>query len=734
MPAFLSVVDSARSQEGIAPKAEDGRTLNLDFETGTLEDWTVEGDAFDGQPIEGDAVRKRRPDMWSRHQGNFWIGTYERSLDAPQGTLTSVAFKVTHPYASFLFGAGAQPETRVEVVRESDGKVLYRTKGSEREDLRFVVVDLRKELGKQIFIRLVDGHSGGWGHLNFDAFRFLDVPSGTRIDVAARAKEEEAKREATYARQRLQNEATGRFVPIQRRSAQEELDSAKEHCLAWRSAGQAVIQKLVEKLKSEHPTGERIAQVYESEGRVVDAERLTQDYVWLKQAVEATQVMPVERVRVAYSDWMREALRGGEQRRAEAIEAEAKDFLSSVGRPVTDFKLSWRDLPSYDLSVAIAMTVGPLGGVGRHPELAMIDRWLDERICWGLGLDESAPSRESWSRLAEVRILEQRTHAEHAGLSGRAAAVMASARQQAAIAAKAAAVKDAERAQAAAAAMNQRIASFMLMFSGSGSAIETGPDGRPYIDYDRQSEMDADFDAGFAGFADSFRPRSGTSGASAAKYEANAALRALSEEYKSLETAYRALKTRYGEVTQSAELLDRNCSVKLSATGVVPRDDDRIAFRLDRDRISAMNRSDAPIADVAIYCAVTDDARSEEVVRCGGWNGTLQPGQEVRLIRNKGLDERVVFVDAFCDDFHASAKLTKLSPASHPGDTWRVEASRQVLRTWKSDVGTEIRASLVSVRTLDDGTSAVELLREDGSTVVVPLWRLSNTDRIFVQD
>src|SRR5438105_11497641 len=91
---------------GVLPVGADGRPLNLDFETGTLKDWTAEGDAFAGQPVKGDTVSPRRNDMRSRHQGNYWIGTYERQGDKPQGTLTSAAFKVTHPWASFLVGGG----------------------------------------------------------------------------------------------------------------------------------------------------------------------------------------------------------------------------------------------------------------------------------------------------------------------------------------------------------------------------------------------------------------------------------------------------------------------------------------------------------------------------------------------------------------------------------------------------------------------------------------------------
>src|SRR5262245_32565179 len=89
------------ADEGVRPLGGDGKPLNLDFETGTLKDWTAEGDAFVGQPVKGDTVHPRRGDMHSRHQGQYWIGGYELKGDKPQGTLTSVPFRVTHPWASF---------------------------------------------------------------------------------------------------------------------------------------------------------------------------------------------------------------------------------------------------------------------------------------------------------------------------------------------------------------------------------------------------------------------------------------------------------------------------------------------------------------------------------------------------------------------------------------------------------------------------------------------------------
>src|SRR5437879_3945712 len=97
--------------KGVLPRGADDKPLNLDFETGDLRDWTAEGDAFAGQPIKGDTVVKRRNDMNSEHQGNYWIGGYEREGDKPQGTLTSAPFKVTHPWAAFLVGGGPHEPT-----------------------------------------------------------------------------------------------------------------------------------------------------------------------------------------------------------------------------------------------------------------------------------------------------------------------------------------------------------------------------------------------------------------------------------------------------------------------------------------------------------------------------------------------------------------------------------------------------------------------------------------------
>ena len=158
---------------GVFPKGDDGKPLNLGFEDGTLKDWTATGTAFRGQPIDGNPIATRRPGQASQKVGQYFIGGYELSQDTPLGELVSVPFAVTAPYASFLIGGGASPSTRAEIVlANTAGNAIHVATGANCEDMKRVVLELKAYAGKRIQVRLVDESPGGWGHVNFDDFRF----------------------------------------------------------------------------------------------------------------------------------------------------------------------------------------------------------------------------------------------------------------------------------------------------------------------------------------------------------------------------------------------------------------------------------------------------------------------------------------------------------------------------------------------------------------------------------
>jgi uncharacterized cupredoxin-like copper-binding protein len=179
MEGRLEVADKARPQaEGVIPEVN-GVPLNLDFERGTIDNWKSTGDAF--QLVKGDLSKEQSSQTRRGYSGAYWVSSGIAG-SARQGTLSSVPFKVTQPYASFLVSGGAFTSTRVELVLADTNSVIYSISGADHPRLRPAVVDLRSYQGRDIFVRLVDEETGAstavylkehpWAHINFDNFRF----------------------------------------------------------------------------------------------------------------------------------------------------------------------------------------------------------------------------------------------------------------------------------------------------------------------------------------------------------------------------------------------------------------------------------------------------------------------------------------------------------------------------------------------------------------------------------
>jgi hypothetical protein len=160
---------------GVVPLMN-GHPLNLDFESGTLDNWTATGDAF--ALVKEDTQRQAQRGAVA---GAYWVSSGVNG-NARKGTLSSAPFRVTYPYASFLVSGGAFASTRVELVLAADNTVIDTISGADQAVFRPAVVDLQQYAGQDIFIRLVDEESGAptaaylrespWAHINFDDFRF----------------------------------------------------------------------------------------------------------------------------------------------------------------------------------------------------------------------------------------------------------------------------------------------------------------------------------------------------------------------------------------------------------------------------------------------------------------------------------------------------------------------------------------------------------------------------------
>ena len=156
-----------------------GPCVLFDFENG-LSGWNITGTAFNNQPTYGDNPHARRSMWYSLHKGNWWIGTYEsrpspshpaggRQGDGPQGTLTSPSFVITRNAFKFLIG-GSCHENQIRAELLVEGTVVLQATGRCLEMMYEETWNVTSYKNREAQLRLVDGYSGGWGHINFDQF------------------------------------------------------------------------------------------------------------------------------------------------------------------------------------------------------------------------------------------------------------------------------------------------------------------------------------------------------------------------------------------------------------------------------------------------------------------------------------------------------------------------------------------------------------------------------------
>ncbi|KAA6439792.1 dehydrogenase [Dyadobacter flavalbus] len=184
MVGNFEVVEGAISNATIAGKLpeKNGQPLNLNFEQGTLKDWTATGDAFVNPVFSADPSPVHEKEMHIGLEGKHFISSGGTTHYKLTGTLTSVPFKVTQPFAAFRVSGGALQDTRVELVLAGSDSVIFHITGQGRATLQPAVVDLQPYLNKEIFIRIIDNETGisqipyipndKWAHINFDDFMF----------------------------------------------------------------------------------------------------------------------------------------------------------------------------------------------------------------------------------------------------------------------------------------------------------------------------------------------------------------------------------------------------------------------------------------------------------------------------------------------------------------------------------------------------------------------------------
>nr|WP_281367175.1 glycoside hydrolase family 32 protein [Paenibacillus phytorum] len=148
-----------------------GEITNPDFETGDLTGWTVvSGDIFSDRDVTADRNFWGGPFQFS---GNYHLWGHKAGTDGRTGVLKSENFILSgNGMINFLIGGGNQIEKQyVALVRASDGVEIFKETGKDTESYRRIIWNASQYLGQEVYIKVVDNNTDGFGHLNIDDFR-----------------------------------------------------------------------------------------------------------------------------------------------------------------------------------------------------------------------------------------------------------------------------------------------------------------------------------------------------------------------------------------------------------------------------------------------------------------------------------------------------------------------------------------------------------------------------------
>lgn len=149
---------------------------NPDFETGDLTGWNVKsGNAFS----PGDVTDEEE---WSwgccfNQQGQYHLWSFKDGGDDQVGEIHSEPFTLHGSgWVDFLISGGKNEDTLyAALVRSKDGKELIKATGADDETYRRVYWDASSYVGEEVYIKIVDKATGGWGHVNVDDFHVYNT-------------------------------------------------------------------------------------------------------------------------------------------------------------------------------------------------------------------------------------------------------------------------------------------------------------------------------------------------------------------------------------------------------------------------------------------------------------------------------------------------------------------------------------------------------------------------------
>lgn len=146
---------------------------HFDFETGDLQGWTVVEGKFD--LLVCDRADFHNTGEPYNKQGAHFLSTLERSDYKPDdkmmGEVRSPTFVLRSSSVCFLVGGGKGPGVYVALCLADTDEEVRAARGDNTETMRRHLWDTRQFAGHEVYLKIVDQETGGWGHITFDDFR-----------------------------------------------------------------------------------------------------------------------------------------------------------------------------------------------------------------------------------------------------------------------------------------------------------------------------------------------------------------------------------------------------------------------------------------------------------------------------------------------------------------------------------------------------------------------------------
>ncbi len=143
---------------------------NYDFESGDLSQWEISGTAFTNDDV---TPQYSQNGTAFKHQGNYHYWGFANGGDSRTGSMKTKSFILGgNGIIKFKIAGGNDTNNLyISYHLKSDDTELGRLTANNSEAYTEAQFDAFAHLGKEIYIKVTDNSTGGWGHINIDDIR-----------------------------------------------------------------------------------------------------------------------------------------------------------------------------------------------------------------------------------------------------------------------------------------------------------------------------------------------------------------------------------------------------------------------------------------------------------------------------------------------------------------------------------------------------------------------------------